>query len=178
MQESKPYADALYELSRDEGISREILTDLDRTLAVFRETPGYGKLLSEPALSKAERCGLLAEAFRGQVHIYTLNFLRILTERGLIGGLSDCAARFRERYNEDNGIAEASVVSAVPLTEDERARLLRKLTEITGKRIALREETDPKLLGGIRLSIENREFDGSVRGRIQELSRILRETTV
>lgn len=176
--EARTYGDALYELSRDEGLSEQILSDLQGTLAVFKETPEYRKLLSEPSLPRDERCALISEAFRGQVHLYTLNFLRILTERSLIGAFQDCVLRFRERYNEDNGIAEASVVSAVPLTEDQKARLLSKLTEITGKRISLREETDPALLGGIRLTMENREFDGTVRGRIDALSRALRETTV
>lgn len=176
--EARTYGDALYELSRDEGLSEQILSDLQATLAVFKETPEYRKLLSEPSLPRGERCALISEAFRGQVHLYTLNFLRILTERSLIGAFQDCVLRFRERYNEDNGIAEASVVSAVPLTEDQKARLLSKLMEITGKRISLREETDPALLGGIRLTMENREFDGTVRGRIDALSRALRETTV
>lgn len=176
--EARTYGDALYELSRDEGLSEQILSDLQGTLSVFKETPEYRKLLSEPSLPRAERCALISEAFRGQVHLYTLNFLRILTERSLIGAFRDCVLRFRERYNEDNGIAEASVVSAVPLTENQKARLLAKLTEITGKRISLREETDPALLGGIRLTMENREFDGTVRGRIDALSTALRETTV
>ena len=172
------YGDALYDLCLSEGLTEEVLRDLAQVNEILDGTPDYFLLLSEPSLPKEERCGLLDRAFRGNVHQYTLNFLKILTERGLIRMLSECASRFRERYNGDNGIAEALVCSASPLTDRQKEALQRKLQDITGKRISMRLTTDPALIGGIRLSMDNREFDGTVQGRLETLSRILRETTL
>ncbi|MBR6406943.1 MAG: ATP synthase F1 subunit delta [Lachnospiraceae bacterium] len=175
---TRSYGDALYDLAQSEDLADVILSDLQEVCALFSETPAYPKLLSEPSLPKQERTELIRTALSGSVHLYTLNFLRILTEKGLIRNLSDCAECFRERYNEDRGIVEAKAVSAVKLSDLQREQLIRKLRDITGKKITLKEETDLTLLGGIRLSLMNREFDGTVRGRIEDLSRILRETTL
>lgn len=172
------YGDALYELCLSEGLTQKVLRDLSDVTEIFDGTPDYLKLLSEPSLPKEERCGLLDKAFRGNVQQYTLNFMKILTERGMIRELKDCALRFRERFNQDNGIAEVSVCSAVPLSDRQQEALLEKLQDITGKQISMRLTTDPALIGGIRLSMNNREFDGTVQGRLQTLSRILRETTL
>lgn len=172
------YGDALYELARSEGLSGKILCDLQKLSEVFLETPDYLVLMSEPSIPASERCGLLDRAFREEVHLYTLNFLKILTERTLIRHFSECFRRFRERYNEDNGMVEAAVSSAVQLTDEQKERLLQKLQKITGKKISLICTVDPGLIGGIRLSVDNREFDGTIRGHLSALTRILKETTV
>ncbi len=46
---------------------------------------------ASPASPKKERCALLDEALRGQVHLYALNFMKILCEKGTLAG----AARLR-----------------------------------------------------------------------------------
>ncbi len=47
---------------------------------IFRENPGYLKLLGEPAIPQEERIKLIDEAFGGQVEPYLLNFLKLLCE--------------------------------------------------------------------------------------------------
>ena len=44
--------------------------------------------------------------FRGQVHLYVLNFLKILCENGTLRELPGCARAYRIRYNAAHGILD------------------------------------------------------------------------
>jgi hypothetical protein len=66
------------------------------------------------------------------------------------------------------------VRSAVPLTEEQRGLLKRRLRERFGQEFILRVEIDPSLLGGLVVRVGDQVFDGSVAGRLSALSERLR----
>ena len=113
---AKMYGGSLYDLAAEEGLETRILGELDEVQQLLKQNPDYLRLLSTPSIPKKERCGLLDEALRGQVHLYVLNFLKILCEKGTLRELSGCARAYRIRYNQAHGILEATAISAVPLT--------------------------------------------------------------
>ena len=73
------YGEALYELALSEGLQDEIKEQMQVLNQSFAQEPGFIRLLRSPNLSKQERCGILDSSFRGKVHLYLLNFLKILT---------------------------------------------------------------------------------------------------
>lgn len=166
---AKMYGGSLYDLAAEERADSEILAQLDECVGLLRDNPDYLRLLSTPSLPKKERCGLLDEALRGEIHIYLLNFLKILCERGQLRQLAECARAYRLRYNAAHGILEATAVSAVALTSDQARRLQNKLETVTGKQIDLHCKVDPGVLGGIRLDIDGTELDGTVQSRLSGL---------
>ena len=166
---AKMYGGSLYDLAAEEGIEQQLLEEIETVSSMLKEIPEYLHLLSLPNLPKKERCALIDEAFGGSVHPYVLNFMKILCENGTLRELSGCSRAFRERYNRAHGIAEATAVSAVPLTREQTARLSSRLTEITGKKVDLTVKVDPSVLGGIRLDMEGVQLDGTVRSRLAVL---------
>ena len=78
------YGLALYDLAKSEGLTEQILKELDVLRQSFDEEPAFLKLLSTPTLTKQERCDILDNSFRGKLQPYLLNFLKILTEKGYI----------------------------------------------------------------------------------------------
>ena len=175
---AKMYGGSLYDLAAEEGLETRILGELDEVQKLLKQNPDYLRLLSTPSIPKKERCGLLDEALRGQVHLYVLNFLKILCEKGTLRELSGCAWAYRIRYNQAHGILEATAVSAVPLTEQQRVALHAKLESLTGKTIDLKTKVDAKVLGGIRLDIEGTELDGTVQNRLASLRRDIAAVTL
>ena len=177
-QAANTYAQALYDLAKEEGLGKTILEELSVLKTVFSENPEYSKLLSAPDLPKQERCGVLDEAFRGKVHPYVLNFLKILTEKGYIRHFSDCCKAYREQYNEDNGILPVVAVTAIPLTGEQAARLSDKLARVTGKNIALANRVDPACLGGVRLEFDGKQLDDTVEHRLAAIGSMLKSTVL
>ena len=166
---ARMYGGSLYDLAAEEGLEARILGELDEAVALFKANPDYLHLLSTPSIPKRERCGLLDEALRDQVHLYVLNFLKILCEKGTLRELSGCARAYRVRYNQAHGILEATATTAVAMTEQQAKSLHEKLEKVTGRHIDLNTKVEPAVLGGIRLDIEGTELDGTVRSRLAGL---------
>lgn len=177
-QAANVYAQALYDLAKDEGLGKNLLEELSALQEVFRANPDYLKLLSAPDIPKQERCGILDQAFRGKVHPYVLNFLKILTEKGYIRQFSLCCESYRSCYNEDNGILVVKAVSAVALTQAQVEKLVSKLETTTGKQIDLRCTVDSAVLGGLRLSYDGMLLDGTVKTKLDSISRLLKNTVL
>lgn len=170
------YAQGLYALAKDEGLTETILQQLDALHTAFREEPSFLRLLSTPNLSKQERLSVLDSSLRQQVHPYVLNFLKLLTEKGAISHFPHCCVAFREQYNADNGILPVQAVSAVPLSEAQVQKLTEKLEVITGKTVELTNRVDPDCLGGVRLDYDGKRVDGTVKNRLDGIAAALKNT--
>ena len=172
------YAEALYDLAREEGLTGDVLKEMNALRDIFAENRDFLRLLSTPSITKAERRGILDETFRGRVHQYVLNFLKILMEKGYIRWFDDCCEAYRDLYNEEMGILPVRVMTAVPLTEEQAARLSDKLHTLTGKTIELENQVDPACIGGVRLDYDGKRVDDTVQHRLDAVRSLLKNTTL
>ena len=172
------YGESLYTLAAEEGLSQVILSELTVLKEAFGAEPDYLQLLSAPNLSKEERCRILDEAFAGKVHSYVLNFLKILTEKGYMRHFLDCCDAYRALYNRDNGILVVTATSAVALQPEQKDRLIRKFSDLTGKTIELVCKVDPACYGGIRLEYDGKSIDGTVAHRLDSMRKLLKNTVL
>ena len=172
------YGEALYTLALEEGLTKDILDELAVLDQSFCQEPDFVRLLSSPTLSKQERCRILDDSFRGKVHSYVLNFLKILTEKGYIKHFSDCCKAFEDLYNRDNGILPVTAITAVPLSEQQAEKLTGKLSRITGKQVKLLSRVDPACLGGVRLDYDGKRLDDTVSHRLDAIRGLLKDTVL
>ncbi len=172
------YAEALYTLSLEEGITGKLLSELTVLDGALRENSDFIRLLSSPNLSKQERCAILDDSFRGKVHPYLLNFLKILTEKGYMKYFSDCCKAYEEHYNLDNGILPVTAITAVALSAEQAEKLTEKLSRTTGKQIKLEKRIDPSVLGGIRLDYDGKRLDDTVAHRLDAVRSLLKNTVL
>ena len=172
------YGEALYDLAKSEDLSSTILEQISVLEESFRQEPGFLRLLQSPNLSKQERCQILDDSFQGKMHIYVLNFLKILTEKGYARYFPDCCATYREHYNLDHNILPVTAVTAVCLTAAQSEKLCQKLTQITGKTIALTNRVDSGILGGVRLDFDGKRLDDTVSHRLKALRDMLNSTVL
>ena len=150
---AKRYGGSLYDLAAEEQLTDQLLAELD---------------VATPGVPKKERCALLDKAF-AEAHPYLVNFLKLLCEENLLAELPGCVRAYRDRYNADQDITEVTVVSAVPLNDTSREKLLAKLQEMTGKTVRLTAKVDPSILGGLRLDLNGTRLDGTVQRRLERL---------
>ena len=159
-QAARVYGGSLYDLAAEEKLDGQIMEQMNEIRQIFRENPGYLKLLGEPAIPQDERMKLLDEA----------------CEKKLLREFAGCCEEFTRRYNADHGIVEAVVTSAIRLKEEQMEALRAKLEKLNGKKIHLVQKTDPTVLAGLRVEMEGVQLDGTVQGRISDISKRL-ETT-
>lgn len=172
------YAQALYDLAAEEKLEQQVLEQLDALQQAFSQEPDFLALLSAPNLSKLERCQILDGSFRDSVHIYVLNFLKILTEKGYVRYFADCCKAYTRLYHEDNGILPVKVVTAVALTQAQEEKLRQKLNTLTGKQVLLQSRVDPSVMGGVRLDYDGKRVDGTVQSRLDAVRDLLKNTVL
>ena len=172
------YAQALYDLAKEEQLTQPILQQLMTLQEAFRQEPDFLRLMTAANLSKEERCGILDDSFRGRVEPYVLNFMKILTEKGYMRHFGSCAKAYRDAYNVDHGILPVQAVTAAPMTREQAERLSQKLEQLTGKTIDLSCRVDPAVLGGVRLDYDGKRVDGTVQSRLDAVSKLLKNTVL
>ena len=169
------YGESLYQLAREESLAKLIGEQMSVLQTSFQQEPDFIRLLSSPNLTKAERCQILDDSFRGSVHPYLLNFLKILTEKGYMRHFSNCCDAYMEHYDQDNGILRVTAVTAVALSRQQTDKLTEKLSRITGKEIALRNRIDPRVFGGVRLDYDGQRLDDTVSHRLDAIRDLLKK---
>ena len=172
------YGEALYSLCRDESLPDVVLQELTVLETCFKDAPEFIRLLSSPALTKAERCTIIDDSFRNQVQPYLLNFLKILTEKGYMRHFSDCCSAYHNCYNRDHNILPVTAVTAIALSQPQAQRLTEKLASITGKEILLSNQVDASLLGGVRLDYDGKQLEDSIAQRMQNVRKLLKNTVL
>ena len=174
----KTSGDELYDLAIEESLSDEMGEQLKMLGQIFRENPQYMSLLSNPAVAKEERLALIGQALEGQVHPYLVNFLRILCSREKLHAFAGCAERYEQRWLEDHNMVKGRVTSAVPLTSRQLSALAARMEETLHKKVLLESSVTPSLIGGVRVEVNGEVWDGSLRGRLEELGSLLRGTVL
>ena len=172
------YGGALFDLAADEGVTLEILGQLQVLSESFLQEPAFVKLLSAHSLAKKDRCKIVDDSFAGKVHPYVLNFLKILTEKGYVRYFSHCYDAYQVRYNQANNILPVTAVTAVALNDTQSLRLQKKLQEQTGKTIELTNRVDPDVLGGVRLDFDGKCVDDTLTHRLDSIRHMLNHTVL
>ena len=170
---SKEYAEALFELAAADGVLGETADGLVTVISALKQTPAYRSLLSSAAIGKAERVSALEGAFRGKIPDVLLGILRMMVTRGHMNAVEDMAQQYEELSREYRGESVAIVTSAVPLKETEAVAIRAELQKRFARNITLRCETDPALIGGVRVEIEGRVIDGSIRNKLEQIKDVM-----
>lgn len=171
---SKQYAKALYELSKEENIVESVFGELSTIEKIIDDNKGYINLIDTPAVPLAERLNLLEGAFSG-CSLYVKNFLKILAEKKCFHIYKKCVKEFKALYDEDNNIERVNALTCIPLTEGQVKRLEEKLEKIVSKTVIINNIIDTDIMGGVILKLNNSQYDGSIRSRLERLAMELRQ---
>ncbi len=170
------YARALIELAGEAGQVSMMAEQLRRAAEAYASSADLQSALHDPLIDDTKRQAILS-AMNQRLGLDTLvrNALNVLMTRGRLSALPEIARRFAELADEQAGILQASVASAIPLTDQQAQSLKSELERLTGCKIALDRQHDPALLAGVVARVGDHVIDASLRGRFQELAQRLRE---
>ena len=172
------YGEALYDLAKGENLETRILEEHSVLEESFGKEPEFLRLLSNPGISKQERCGVVDAVLKGNAHPYVRNFLKLLTEKGYARQFFQCVKAFRTHYNNDHGILPVVAVTAAPLTRAQMDKLTEKLAALTGKTVELANRLDEAVIGGVRLEYSGHLMDDTLQHRLESIRRTLKNTVL
>lgn len=170
---AKRYALALFQIAKETGALGVIEEELRVVKEVVQYNPELKNILNSSKLSIEEKKEIIKSSF-ATVNVNVLNTMLILIDRHREDQIVDVANEFLELANDEMGIAEAQVYSTRELTDAEREAISSVFAAKVGKKsLKIENIVDSNLLGGIRLRIGNRIYDGSLRGKLDRLERKL-----
>ncbi|MDR6120993.1 F-type H+-transporting ATPase subunit delta [Bacillus sp. SLBN-46] len=170
---AKRYASALFQIAKEQ----QILSTVEEELRVVKEVLQYNTdlkaVLKSSKLTIDKKKEVIKAAFVS-INAYVLNTLLILIDRHREDEIVEVVDQFIELSNNEMGIAEAEVYSIRPLTDAERTAISTTFAAKVGKKsLRIENIVDSELLGGVKLRIGNRIYDGSLRGKLNRLERKL-----
>ena len=170
------YARALFEISREAGRDQWVEDELEAFSAALKGSEELQSFLESPKVSAEEKRKLLEKISpaSGDAVAQVLNkFFALLLKKNRFTLIHEIAVAFKRISDEAQNEAMAEIKTAVPLTGDLERQMVSRLEKMTGAKIAVKKEVDPRLIGGVSVRMNNKILDGSIYSKIQSLKRQL-----
>ncbi len=153
----------------------DAVTQLRAVDAIVQESAELRNALLTPAIQNSRKRAVMAKLIEraGGGSPLIRNFVYVLIDHRRIAIIGEMREAFELEIDRRLGFARAQVTSALPLDHRVGENLESELSRIAGKRMRLRFDVDPALLGGVVARIGSTVYDGSVRGELRELGRKL-----
>ena len=174
-QTAKNYAQALIELTGDNLNSQEIILEEIKTVNEFVcKLETAKKVFANPVISKDEK-KKLAQKLQDKISKITLNLLYVLIDKQRFYLLPEIQDQLSNLVNKKKGIVVAEVTSAFVLDETTLENIKQKLenTLLKNEKIRVESKVEPELIGGLKVRVNDKVYDGSIKGRLESLKRRL-----
>ncbi|QFT90930.1 ATP synthase subunit delta [Bacillus sp. THAF10] len=170
---AKRYALALFELAKEHNLYEQFDAELAEVKKVFLNNTELEVILSNPKIRKDSKKQIVREAF-ASASPFIVNTLQLLIDRHRQGIVIDMIDEYKTLSNDALNVADAKVYSVRPLSAEEQATLSAVFAAKVGKAsLNISNIVDSSLIGGVKIRIGNRIFDGSVSGKLERLGRQL-----
>jgi len=166
---ARRYAGALFEAAKASDLVDPVESDLGLITYSLESVPQLAEALEQPLVPIETKKEVVADIFAGRVQPVTHDFLNLVIEKRREVILRAVEGEYVRLANDFRGVVPVIVMSAVPLTADERSALRARLESVTGKKVELDLGEDPDLIGGLVARIGDTVIDGSVKGYLESL---------
>lgn len=163
------YASALLGIARAEGAVETVTDQLVQVSQAVQANEDLRRTLTDGAIPVATRQQVLEDVLRGSAHPVTTALASMIVGAGRTAELPDIVNALAEQAAQGKGRTLAEVRTAVPLSDDQRARLAEALGKAAGAPVELKVVIDPSVLGGVVAQIGDTVIDGSVRTRLTQM---------
>jgi len=167
---ARRYASALADVALEQIKAEKVKADLGEFVEAFYTSADLRNFLESPAVGpdlKRKVVDKLSVKMGWDAALR--NFIFLVVDHRRTELLKEMEQALAEEINARLGIAQARVVSAQPLSEEEKKQLTAALEKRTGKRIKAQFHQDSSLLGGAVARVGSIIYDGSVRHQLNRL---------
>jgi len=171
---ARPYARAAFEqASADDELA--LWSTMLGLLGQIASDPQVHAIIRNPRVSHAQLIDILLDACGSQLSEKGRNFVRILVESGRLAVAKQISLLYEAMKADAEGIAGVDVITAYPLEDEQRRQIIKVMTRRLGKKIDITTRVDQSLIGGAIIRSGDSVIDASLKGRLQQLSRIFAE---
>jgi F-type H+-transporting ATPase subunit delta len=161
------YAQALFAVAEAEGSLEDVEDELFRFGKIVESQPELRESLTNPGLPADRKKGVVRELLGNKASPQTVSLVGFVVDQGrgkdiakITDALAELAASRRHR-------AVAEVRTAVPLDATRKKRLVKALSEATGREVEVKTVVDPTVIGGVVVRVGDHVYDGTIRRKLE-----------
>jgi len=167
-------AEALILELKDVSAQDRALNEFEEIWRAFSGHTDIRDRVLHASLPLEKRLAMLEAAVKDRVDPAVEHVVLILLRDRALVQLPKFIERFKATRKRLELARDVMVTSAVTLTEAERTRLKKALEKKWGLSVSLTERVDPTMIGGLKLTAGDWQYDATARGRLQRLARRLK----
>ena len=160
------YGLALYSLALEENKISSLQEESKELIAILKDNNDFILLLGSEFLSLKERLDILEKSLIG-VDKDIVSFLAIVIENNRSDYIIEILEAFNSYCNEYKGVLEGYIYSTLKLDQNTIQKISEKLSKIEHKQIELKNKIDPSLIGGVKVIIGDKVYDGSIKNHLE-----------
>ncbi len=152
----------------------EVDRQLKDFLATWDASAQLREVFGDPSVPSTQKLAVL-DALKTKLGLapQVRNLLAVLTDHGRMGAIHEVVAEYHKELQERMGVHQAEVTTARELSAEDKAALLKHVTELAQGRVEASFKLDASILGGVVVRIGSTVYDGSVLGRVERLKEVL-----
>ena len=161
------YAQALFAVAEAEGNLEDVEDELFRFGKIIESQPELRESLTDPALPADRKKGVVRELLGNKASPQTVSLVGFVVDQGrgkdiakITDALAELAASRRHR-------AVAEVRTAVRLDATRKKRLVKALSDATGREVEVKTVVDPTVIGGVVVRVGDHVYDGTIRRKLE-----------
>jgi F-type H+-transporting ATPase subunit delta len=175
---ARRYAEAAFSLAKEQNQIDLYQQQLSLVLDSLEAVPEFKSYFYNFLVPLKEKKEILAKIFQADLSVNVLDFLFLLVDKRREAYLEGIVAEFGALADESRNIKNAELYTASELPKKDLKALEMRLNKATGKKIRLNAHVDPELLGGVKLRIEDRIIDATLKKRLQLLGAAMKKKQV
>ncbi|MGD0474784.1 MAG: ATP synthase F1 subunit delta [Candidatus Velthaea sp.] len=169
---ARRYATAIFGLAKDADAIGQVRTELHVIKSVFDGDERARKFFRSPVVDRKEKAGVIEQTFGG-LHVIALHSVLLLVRKRREAIFDEIVAQYDLLEERSRGASPLRIESARELDPGELRELVDKLAQRYNTTFDVTQSVDPHLIGGVRITLGDKQIDGSVAGRLDDLARML-----
>lgn len=166
------YALALYSLAVEENKIDSWQDEVKELMRAFNENADFVMVLGSSFLTIEERKQILHETLN-DVSSEIVSMLDIVIDNHRTFLIPEILQAFNSVCNENKGVLQGLLYSHIHLAQEQIIQIENKISEVEHQKVELKNVIDPTLIGGIKIVINDKIYDGSIKHHLEQMKKDL-----
>lgn len=168
---TKRYAKALFDFAVEQAQQDTINADMKMLSGVCHTNRDFQLLLISPIIKADKKQNIINSLFENKINKISLMYLRIIIRKRRESHIKGIAERYQYLYNEYKCIKTAVLKTSISIDESMKIKAKEIIKKYTNCEALLIEEVKKELIGGFVLTIDDKQYDASIKNKIQKLNK-------
>lgn len=165
---AKRYAKGLWDFAVEQNIQEVVISEITNLVQVIKESKPLRLFLKSPILDYKKKISISKELFKNYSET-TQNFIKLVINHRRESDLLLIGEQFVNLANEEKGIQNLRITSAVKLDEASINTIVSKLNLGDPSKVIIENKIEPSIIGGYILRIGDKQLDASIKSKLLKL---------